>query len=174
MCGETFLADIQIQGTSKPPPFPSPFPRGRERVGVVRGGKMSPERKIRILVAKPGLDGHDRGAKVIARGFRDAGFEVIYTGLHQTPEQIVAAAIQEDVDAIGLSSLAGAHDYLFPRVVELLKEKGAEDILVFGGGIVPEEDLPALTQSGVKAIFTPGTSIEEAVNWVRKNVKPRK
>jgi len=135
---------------------------------------MSLERKIRILIAKPGLDGHDRGAKVIARGFRDAGFEVIYTGLHQMPEQIVAAAIQEDVDAIGLSSLAGAHDYLFPRVIELLKEKGADDIIVFGGGIVPEEDLPALTQAGVKGIFTPGTSIEEAVNWVRKNFKPRK
>ena len=135
---------------------------------------MSRERKIRILVAKPGLDGHDRGAKVIARGFRDAGFEVIYTGLHQTPEQIVAAAIQEDVDAIGLSSLAGAHDYLFPRVIELLNEKGASDIIVFGGGIVPEEDLPALTQAGVKGIFTPGTSIEEAVNWVIKNIKPRK
>jgi len=111
---------------------------------------------------------------VIARGFRDAGFEVIYTGLHQSPEQIVSAAIQEDVDAIGLSSLAGAHDYLFPRVIELLKEKGVNDIIVFGGGIVPEEDLPALTQAGVKGIFTPGTSIEEAVNWVRKNIKPRK
>ena len=134
----------------------------------------SMERKTRILIAKPGLDGHDRGAKVIARGFRDAGFEVIYTGLHQTPEQIVAAAIQEDVDAIGLSSLAGAHDYLFPRVIELLKEKEASDIVVFGGGIVPEEDVPALTQAGVKGIFTPGTSIEEAVSWVRKNIKPRK
>jgi len=132
---------------------------------------MSPERKIRILIAKPGLDGHDRGAKVIARGFRDAGFEVIYTGLHQTPEQIVAAAIQEDVDAIGLSSLAGAHDYLFPRVIELLKEKGGEDIIVFGGGIIPEEDFPSLTRCGVKAIFPPGTAIEEAVNWVRENVK---
>jgi methylmalonyl-CoA mutase C-terminal domain/subunit len=135
---------------------------------------MSPERKVRILIAKPGLDGHDRGAKVIARGFRDAGFEVIYTGLHQTPEQIVAAAIQEDVDGIGLSSLAGAHDYLFPRVIELLKERGADDIVVFGGGIIPEEDMPALTQAGVQGIFTPGTSIEEAVNWVRKNVKPGK
>jgi methylmalonyl-CoA mutase C-terminal domain/subunit len=99
---------------------------------------------------------------------------VIYTGLHQTPEQIVAAAIQEDVDVIGLSSLAGAHDYLFPRVIELLKEKGADDIIVFGGGIIPEEDIPALTQSGVKAIFTPGTSIEESVKWVRENIKPRK
>ena len=135
---------------------------------------MNEERKIRILIAKPGLDGHDRGAKIIARGFRDAGFEVIYTGLHQTPEQIVAAAIQEDADGIGLSSLAGAHDYLFPRVIELLKEKGAEDIVVFGGGIIPEEDVPALTKLGVKAVFAPGTSIEEAVNWVRENIKPRK
>jgi methylmalonyl-CoA mutase C-terminal domain/subunit len=134
---------------------------------------MSPERKIRILIAKPGLDGHDRGAKIIARGFRDAGFEVIYTGLHQTPEQIVAAAIQEDVDGIGLSSLAGAHDYLFPRVIELLKEKGAEDIAVFGGGIIPEEDIPALKREGVKAVFAPGTPIEEAVKWVRENIKPR-
>ena len=133
---------------------------------------MSSERKIRVLIAKPGLDGHDRGAKIIARGFRDAGFEVIYTGLHQTPEQIVAAAIQEDVDAIGLSSLAGAHDYLFPKVIELLKEKGAEDITVFGGGIVPEEDMPALAQAGVKAIFTPGTPIEEAVKWVRGIINP--
>jgi len=139
-----------------------------------RGGTVSPERKIRILIAKPGLDGHDRGAKVIARGFRDAGFEVIYTGLHQTPEQIVAAAIQEDVDAIGLSSLAGAHDYLFPRVIELLKEKGADDIIVFGGGIIPEEDLPTLTQAGVRGVFAPGTSIEEAVRWVQENIKPRK
>jgi methylmalonyl-CoA mutase C-terminal domain/subunit len=135
---------------------------------------MSPERKVRILIAKPGLDGHDRGAKVIARGFRDAGFEVIYTGLHQTPEQIAAAAIQEDVDGIGLSSLAGAHDYLFLKVIELLKEKGVEDIAVFGGGIIPEEDLPALQRCGVKAIFTPGTPIEEAVRWVRENIKPRK
>jgi len=132
------------------------------------------ERKVRILIAKPGLDGHDRGAKVIARGFRDAGFEVIYTGLHQTPEQIVSAAIQEDVDAIGLSILSGAHDYIFPEVIELLKKKGAEDIAVFGGGIIPEEDIPALTQCGVKAIFTPGTPIEEAVKWVRENIKPRK
>jgi methylmalonyl-CoA mutase C-terminal domain/subunit len=135
---------------------------------------MGPDRKTRILIAKPGLDGHDRGAKVIARGFRDAGFEVIYTGLHQTPEQIAAAAIQEDVDGIGLSSLAGAHDYLFLKVIELLKEKGVEDIVVFGGGIIPEEDLPALKRCGVKAIFTPGTPIEEAVRWVRENIKPRK
>ncbi|MFB0505731.1 MAG: cobalamin B12-binding domain-containing protein [Thermodesulfobacteriota bacterium] len=135
---------------------------------------MSPERKIRIMVAKPGLNGHDRGAKIIARGFRDAGFEVIYTGLHQTPEQIVAAAIQEDVDGIGLSSLAGAHDYLFPRVVELLKEKGAEDIVVFGGGIIPEEDILKLKEAGVKEVFTPGTPIAETVNWVRRNIRPKK
>ncbi len=135
---------------------------------------VKPQRRLRILIAKPGLDGHDRGAKVIARGFRDAGFEVVYTGLHQTPEQIVAAAIQEDADGIGLSSLAGAHDYLFRRVVELLKEKGADDIVVFGGGIIPEEDIVSLKQSGVKAIFTPGTPIEVAVDWVLKNIKPRK
>ncbi|NWF94383.1 MAG: cobalamin B12-binding domain-containing protein [Syntrophaceae bacterium] len=132
------------------------------------------ERKIRILIAKPGLDGHDRGAKVIARGFRDAGFEVIYTGLHQTPEQIVAAAIQEDVDAIGLSILSGAHDYIFPQVIQLLREKGADDIVVFGGGIIPEEDIPALQKAGVKAIFTPGTPIDEAIKWVRENIKHRK
>jgi methylmalonyl-CoA mutase C-terminal domain/subunit len=126
------------------------------------------------MVAKPGLNGHDRGAKIIARGFRDAGFEVIYTGLHQTPEQIVAAAIQEDVDGIGLSSLAGAHDYLFPRVVELLKEKGAEDIVVFGGGIIPEEDILKLKEAGVKEVFTPGTPIAETVNWVRRNIRPKK
>lgn len=126
------------------------------------------------MVAKPGLNGHDRGAKIIARGFRDAGFEVIYTGLHQTPEQIVAAAIEEDVDGIGLSSLAGAHDYLFPRVVELLNEKGADDIVVFGGGIIPEEDIPKLREAGIKQVFTPGTPIGDTVNWVRRNIKPRK
>ncbi len=126
------------------------------------------------MVAKPGLNGHDRGAKIIARGFRDAGFEVIYTGLHQTPEQIVAAAIEEDVDGIGLSSLAGAHDYLFPRVVELLKEKGADDIVVFGGGIIPEEDISKLREVGIREVFTPGTSIGDTVNWVRRNIKPRK
>ena len=132
------------------------------------------EKKIRVLIAKPGLDGHDRGAKIIARALRDAGFEVIYTGLHQTPEQIVAAAIQEDVDGLGLSILSGAHDYLFSRVMELLKEKGATDIAVFGGGIIPEEDIPILTRSGVKNLFLPGTSIEEAVKWVRENIKSRK
>ena len=135
---------------------------------------MDTDRKIRILIGKPGLDGHDRGAKIIARGFRDAGFEVIYSGLHQTPEQIVATAIQEDVDAIGLSILSGAHEYIFSRIIELLKEKGADDIVVFGGGIIPEEDFPALTQLGIKVIFPPGTAIEKAVTWVRENIKPRK
>ncbi|MBN2233166.1 MAG: cobalamin B12-binding domain-containing protein [Deltaproteobacteria bacterium] len=130
------------------------------------------ERKIKVLVAKPGLDGHDRGAKVVARGLRDAGFEVVYTGLHQTPEQIVATAVQEDVDVIGLSSLAGAHMYLFPRVVELLHEQGAADIVVFGGGIIPVEDAPALAKAGVKAIFTPGSPVAETVNWIRANIRP--
>ena len=135
---------------------------------------MTSQRKVRILIAKSGLDGHDRGAKVIARGFRDAGFEVIYTGLHQTPEQIVAAAIQEDVDGIGLSILSGAHTYVFPRVMELLKEQNAEDIAVFGGGIIPEEDIPSLKKQGVKGIFPPGTSIEGAVEWVRETIKPHR
>jgi len=134
---------------------------------------MAAERKIRILVGKPGLDGHDRGAKVIARGFRDAGFEVIYTGLHQMPEQIVHAAIQEDVDAIGLSSLAGAHNRHFSEVLALLKEQGAEDIVVFGGGIVPKEDAVVLKRMGVQQIFTPGTPIDATVQWVRDNIRPR-
>jgi methylmalonyl-CoA mutase C-terminal domain/subunit len=131
---------------------------------------MGENRKIRVLIAKPGLDGHDRGAKIIARGLRDAGFEVIYTGLHQTPEQIVATAIQEDVDAIGLSSLAGAHEYLFPRVMELLKEQGVDDIIVWGGGIIPEEDVPKLKECGIKEIFLPGSKVEDTVKWVRENV----
>lgn len=134
---------------------------------------MAQDRRIRILIGKPGLDGHDRGAKVIARGFRDAGFEVIYTGLHQTPEQIVNAAIQEDVDAIGLSSLAGAHNALFRKTVDLLKKKGAEYIHVFAGGIIPKEDIPNLESLGIKGIFTPGTTLDEAVQWVRENIKPR-
>lgn len=125
------------------------------------------------MVAKPGLDGHDRGARIIARAFRDAGFEVVYTGLHQTPEQIVEAAIQEDVDLIGLSSLAGAHRYLFPRVVEILKERKAEDIVVCGGGIIPEDDIPVMKAAGVKEIFTPGTTLDSIVEWVKANVKPR-
>ncbi|MBW2338992.1 MAG: cobalamin B12-binding domain-containing protein [Deltaproteobacteria bacterium] len=134
---------------------------------------MNQKRKIRVLVAKPGLDGHDRGARIIARAYRDGGFEVVYSGLHQTPEEIVQAAIQEDVDMIGLSSLAGAHMYLFPRVVELLKEKGADDIMVCGGGIFPEEDIPQLKKAGIKEIFTPGTPLAEAVKWVKENVEPR-
>jgi methylmalonyl-CoA mutase C-terminal domain/subunit len=131
------------------------------------------ETKIRIIVAKPGLDGHDRGAKVVARALRDAGFEVIYTGLHQTPEMIVSAAIQEDADAIGLSILSGAHLMLFPRVVELLRERGVTDIVVFGGGIIPEEDVAALRDAGVAEVFTPGTSLETIVGWVREHVRPR-
>lgn len=131
------------------------------------------ERKVRILIAKPGLDGHDRGAKVVARALRDGGFEVVYTGLHQTPEQIVNAAIQEDVDAIGISILSGAHNYLFPRILELLKENNAEDIKVFGGGIIPPEDIPFLKEKGVLAIFTPGTSTEDIISWVKENIKPR-
>jgi methylmalonyl-CoA mutase C-terminal domain/subunit len=130
-------------------------------------------RRIRILVAKPGLDGHDRGARVIARAFRDAGFEVIYTGLHQTPEQIVAAAVQEDVDLIGLSVLSGAHMSLFKRVLELLKANKADDVMVIGGGIIPEEDIPKLKELGIKGVFLPGTSLDIIVSWVKDNVKPR-
>ncbi len=129
------------------------------------------EKKIRVLVAKPGLDGHDRGAKVIARALRDAGMEVIYTGLRQTPEKIASAVVQEDVDALLLSILSGAHDYLFPRVMELLKEKGVKDILVLGGGVIPEEDIPALKAVGVKDVFGPGTSTENIVKYVQENVK---
>jgi methylmalonyl-CoA mutase C-terminal domain/subunit len=135
---------------------------------------VSGERKIRILIAKPGLDGHDRGAKVIARAFRDAGFEVIYTGLRQTPEMIVSAAVQEDVDVIGLSCLSGAHMHLFPRVMELLREKGAGDILVFGGGTIPDEDIPRLKEAGMAEIFTPGASTQDAIAFVRNRVKPRR
>jgi methylmalonyl-CoA mutase C-terminal domain/subunit len=130
-----------------------------------------PERKIRVMVAKPGLDGHDRGARILARCFRDAGFEVVYTGCHQTPEQIAAAAIQEDVDLVGLSCLSGAHRVLFPRVVEILREKDAQDITVIGGGIIPEQDFPALYSSGIKAIFTPGASLDSIVEWIRTNIK---
>jgi len=134
---------------------------------------MGDERRLRLLVGKVGLDGHDRGAKIIARAFRDAGFEVIYTGLHQTPEMVVQTAIQEDVDAVSLSILSGAHNYLFPRVIELLKERGASDIAVFGGGIVPDEDLAGLKKAGVLEIFTPGVSTEDVIAWVRGHVKPR-
>ena len=130
-------------------------------------------RPLRILVAKPGLDGHDRGAKIIARALRDAGFEVIYTGLHQTPEMIAEAAAQEDVDAVGLSILSGAHMTLFPAIIDLLKQNGIEDITVFGGGIVPAEDIQELKKRGVREIFTPGASTEEIVKWVRANVRRR-
>jgi methylmalonyl-CoA mutase, C-terminal domain len=125
---------------------------------------------IRVVVAKPGLDGHDRGAKVVARALRDAGMEVIYTGLHQTPEQIVHTAIQEDADAIGLSVLSGAHMTLFRKVIALLKEREATDIVVFGGGIIPDADLPELEQLGVAKIFTPGATTQSIVDWVRANV----
>jgi methylmalonyl-CoA mutase C-terminal domain/subunit len=126
-------------------------------------------KKIRVLIAKPGLDGHDRGAKVVARALRDAGMEVIYTGLHQTPEMIVEAAIQEDVDVVGLSCLSGAHMTLFPRVVELLREKGAGDILVTAGGIIPDDDVPKLKEAGIAATFGPGTTLEEIIEFHRKN-----
>jgi methylmalonyl-CoA mutase C-terminal domain/subunit len=131
------------------------------------------EGKIRILVAKPGLDGHDRGAKVVARALRDAGFEVIYTGLHQTPEMIAIAAVQEDVDAVGLSIMSGAHNTLFPAVIEALKAKGATDIVVFGGGIIPDDDVTTLKAAGVKGVFTPGTSLADIIAWVKTNVTPR-
>ncbi|MCC6765998.1 MAG: cobalamin B12-binding domain-containing protein [Deltaproteobacteria bacterium] len=134
---------------------------------------MADAPRLRILVAKPGLDGHDRGAKIIARALRDAGIEVIYTGLHQTPEMIAEAAIQEDVDAIGLSILSGAHNTLFPAVIKLIREKGGDDIAIFGGGIIPEEDIPKLKEAGVRAIFTPGATTDQIVAWVRENVRPR-
>jgi len=129
------------------------------------------ERKVRVVVAKPGLDGHDRGAKIVARALRDAGFEVIYTGLHQTPEQVVATAIQEDADAVGLSVLSGAHNYLFKRVLELLRERGADDIVVFGGGIIPPEDVAALKAMGVKELFTPGTSTQDIIRFVHEHIR---
>lgn len=130
-------------------------------------------RKVKVLIAKPGLDGHDRGAKVVARALRDAGFEVIYTGLHQSIDQIVHAAMEEDVDAIGLSILSGAHMYIFPTLIKRLKEEGLEDIVVFGGGIIPTDDIPELEKAGVKRIFLPGTPLEEIIEWVKENVKPR-
>jgi len=128
-------------------------------------------RKIRVLVAKPGLDGHDRGAKVIARALRDAGMEVIYTGIRQTAEQIANAAIQEAVDIVGLSSLSGAHLALFPKVVQILKEKGAEDIIVFGGGIIPVDDIQVLKKAGIREIFQPGASTEDIIKYIEKTVK---
>jgi methylmalonyl-CoA mutase, C-terminal domain len=128
--------------------------------------------RIRIVIGKPGLDGHDRGVKVIARALRDAGMEVVYTGLHQTPEQIVQTVVQEDADAVGLSVLSGAHMTLFARTIELLKEQHAEDVVLFGGGIIPDEDIPELEKAGVAKIFTPGATLDEIVEWVRANVTP--
>ncbi|MBI4765263.1 MAG: cobalamin B12-binding domain-containing protein [Deltaproteobacteria bacterium] len=132
---------------------------------------MSAERKIRVLAAKPGLDGHDRGIKIICHALRDAGMEVIYTGLRQTPEQIVTTAVQEDVDVIALSVLSGAHDYLFPRVMELIKEKDLEDVLVVGGGIIPEEDIPALKTAGISEIFGPGTYTSDIVKYIQEKAR---
>ena len=131
------------------------------------------EQKIRVLIAKPGLDGHDRGAKIIARALRDAGMEVIYTGLRQTPEQIVSAALQEDVDAVGVSILSGAHMTLLPRIVNLARERGLSDVLIFCGGIIPQEDIPKLKESGIAEVFTPGASTEDAIQFLRENVKPK-
>ncbi len=134
---------------------------------------MPAERKIRVLVAKPGLDGHDRGAKVIARALRDAGMEVIYTGLRQTPEMVVSAALQEDVNVIGLSILSGAHNAIMPRVMDLLRQNKMDDVLVVIGGIIPDQDIPGLKQAGVAGIFLPGTPMNDIVEFIRKNVKPR-
>ena len=131
------------------------------------------KRKLRILVAKPGLDGHDRGAKVVARALSDAGYEVIYTGLHQTPDMIAAAAVQEAVDVVGLSIMSGAHMTLFPATLEALQKRGAKDVMVFGGGIIPDEDIAKLKEQGIAELFTPGTSTEEIVDWIEKNVRPR-
>jgi methylmalonyl-CoA mutase C-terminal domain/subunit len=131
------------------------------------------DKKLRVMVAKPGLDGHDRGARVLARCFRDAGYEVIYTGCHQTPEQIVSAVIQEDVDLLGLSCLSGAHRYLYPAVTKLMKEKGVDDVTVIGGGIIPEQDFQLMYDAGLKAIFVPGTTLESIITWINTNVKPR-
>ncbi len=135
---------------------------------------MNSARKVRLLVGKVGLDGHDRGAKIIARALRDAGFEVVYTGLHQTPEMVVATAIQEDVDGIGLSLLSGAHNTIFPKLLRLLAEKNSADMVVFGGGIIPEDDVPGLRKAGVRMIFTPGTTTREVIDWVTANVPPRR
>lgn len=131
------------------------------------------DRKVRVLIGKPGLDGHDRGAKYIARSLRDAGMEVIYTGIRQTPEAIANAAIQEDVDFVGLSLLSGAHNHLFPEVARILKEKGGSDIILFGGGVIPEEDIPGLKKVGFKAIFTPGTAAKEVVNFIELETQTR-
>ena len=133
---------------------------------------MSPQKRLRVLIAKVGLDGHDRGARIVARGYRDAGFEVVYTGVHQTPEQIVGAAIQEDVDLVGLSCLSGAHMHLFTEVAKQLRENGAGDIPVIGGGVIPEEDIPGLKEAGIKEIFPPGTSISEIIDWTKEHCSP--
>lgn len=129
------------------------------------------EKRVRVLVAKPGLDGHDRGAKVVARALRDAGFEVIYTGLRQTPEQIAEAALQEDVNVVAMSILSGAHPHLFPKVVNLVREKGMDDVLIIGGGVIPETDIPALKEAGVAEVFTPGTPTSAIVDFIKANVK---
>lgn len=134
---------------------------------------MPGSKKVRLLVGKVGLDGHDRGAKIIARALRDGGFEVIYSGLHQTPEMVVATALQEDVDGIGLSILSGAHNTIFPKILKLLRDKGSSDIVVFGGGIIPDEDMPLLRKAGVAGIFTPGVTTREVIDWVRTHVNPR-
>jgi methylmalonyl-CoA mutase C-terminal domain/subunit len=140
----------------------------------IGGEARAEEKRPRVLVAKPGLDGHDRGAKVVALGLRDEGFEVIYTGIRQTPEMIVRAAVQEDVDVVGLSCLSGAHKTLFPKVVEKLRESGREDVLVLGGGIIPEEDLPFLTEKGVQAVFPPGTMIKQIAEYIREHLPARR
>ena len=134
---------------------------------------MSKNKKIRILIAKAGLDGHDRGAKIITSALRDAGFEVVYTGLHQTPEMISEAALQEDVDAIGISLLSGAHNFLFPEIIKDLKKKGLDDLVIFGGGIIPDEDIKSLKKCGVKEIFGPGTTTSEMIDWINSNVQPK-
>ena len=133
---------------------------------------MNPERKIRVLIAKPGLDGHDRGAKIVARAYRDGGFEVIYGGLHLIPEQIVNIAIQEDIDLIGLSCLSGAHVHLFTEVIRQLREKGVHNIVVIGGGTIPEEDIPRLEEAGIKKVFLPGTPTSEVVEWTKREIRP--
>ena len=134
---------------------------------------MSKNKKIRILIAKAGLDGHDRGAKIITRALRDAGFEVVYTGLNQTPEMISEAALQEDVDAIGISLLSGAHNFLFPEIIKDLKKKGLDDLVIFGGGIIPDEDIKSLKKCGVKEIFGPGTTTSEMIDWINSNFQPK-
>ena len=151
--------------TESPANFYHRLARGYTRLDMT-------EQKIRVLIAKPGLDGHDRGAKVVARALRDAGFEVIYTGLHQTPDMIASAAIQEDVDCVGLSIMSGAHNTLFPAVIDALRDHGADDMLVFGGGIIPEDDIPRLQAAGVKGVFTPGTPLTEIIDWIRANARP--